>query len=78
MLHIKGSQSSMCIILGGGGDGGIQRHIYEYSFKLNIQHQDNKSLLKANCLSKNILFVTSENAHQMYTFKKKKKQSHPH
>lgn len=52
--------------------------IYEYSFKLNIQHQDNKSLLKANCLSKNILFVTSENPHQMYTFKKKKKQSHPH
>lgn len=61
------------------GYSDIYIYIYEYSFKLNIQHQDNKSLLKANCLSKNILFVTSENAHQMYTFKKKKKkQSHPH
>lgn len=70
----------MCIILGGRGwrDTATYIYIYEYSFKLNIQHQDNKSLLKANCLSKNILFVTSENAHQMYTFKKKKKQSHPH
>lgn len=66
----------MCIIL--GGRGWRDTATYEYSFKLNIQHQDNKSLLKANCLSKNILFVTSENAHQMYTFKKKKKQSHPH